>query len=1173
MYLSQLNMIGFKSFAQKTSLKFNDGISCIIGPNGSGKSNIVDAIRWVLGEQKVSILRSDKMENIIFNGTHTRKPLGFAEVSLTVNNNKNILDNTFSELVIARRLYRSGESQYLMNKVPCRLKDILDIFMDTGMGANAYSVIELKMVEDILSDNQSDRRFLFEEAAGITKYKIRRKSALRKMEMTRQDMSRISDIISEINRNVNSLSRQVGKARRYLKYQEELKQKEVELARFRYTQLIDELGPLQKQLKEISLIKEDASHQITLEEALLEDYKREIISIEQLLFQHNKELQEQDDQIHQIKEKTAVANTRIQLLLDSQKRNENEIADAGTRIEHLNLELIESKKSLEEMEKAQDIAQKLFTGKEEEYKEYATLLNEEKIKIDELNSGYKSLYEELVLNKEQAQQKSFQLNWNEEQLKIMEQEKEQYLAFNNTVKNDVGIIKQKKEKFAGQLKSIEKNIIESNSEIVSLEQTIRNTSEILQKRQYQLEGIKEQLHFFEQVISKHEGFSEGTQYLMQHIHNFKGVRGPLSDLIEVEDTYKIIIENIIGDALNFLVVDNIDSAKNILHQISKQNIGRVTLIPLDRVNRIAIKERKESLPFPRLLDKISSKKVYDKIFEILLGDIYLVDSLDDALKASDDYSEYRFVSLSGECINFSQAISGGGKTDSKIALIGRKENLNKLRENIERLETEEKKLKKELNVLEEKLQKEKHTLEINRQKKEDIINQIQEVEKEEAQIQYKLNSKKETHESRYGNKGKIVRIISAFKTDLEQINREMKQKEMDLEEYEKRMISQTKKYDQKNGTLQLLTAEVRSLQVKLINCQNDHLNKQSDINRIENNIKELISNQEKRKNENNEITDELSRIEKQKVEWTEIQKHVYEKRDSIDNEKEDVQDKYNDIKNKIIQLEDQIKRYRKQHASSLERSRQLELQIQENKLKSDNIIERIKEEYGEDITLGIAYSGLNVEEYETNIESIKFKIKQLGQVNPLAVSEYEKETERLEFYQKQYNDLIEAEKSLEKTINKINVKARELFLTSFEKIEKNFQIVFKKFFENGEGSLKLEENTDPLEANIEIYIRPKGKRVQTLALLSGGEKTLAAISLLFAIYLEKPSPFCILDEIDAPLDDVNIERFTQALKSFSINTQFIVVTHNKRTMEAADTLYGVTMEEEGLSKLVSVKFN
>ena len=276
MYLAQLSMIGFKSFAQKTRLQFNDGISAIIGPNGSGKSNIVDAIRWVLGEQKVTILRSDKMENIIFNGTRVRKPLNFAEVSLTIYNDKNILDSRFSEVVISRRLYRSGESQYLLNKTPCRLKDILDIFMDTGMGANAYSMIELKMVENILSDNQNDRRLILEEAAGITKYKIRRKSALRKMEATRQDMSRINDLISEIKRNVNSLSRQVGKARRYLNYKEELKQKEVELTRYRYTQLIDQLRPLQKQLKEISLIKDDASHQITLEETLLEDYKREL---------------------------------------------------------------------------------------------------------------------------------------------------------------------------------------------------------------------------------------------------------------------------------------------------------------------------------------------------------------------------------------------------------------------------------------------------------------------------------------------------------------------------------------------------------------------------------------------------------------------------------------------------------------------------------------------------------------------------------------------------------------------------------------------------------------------------------------------------------------------------------------------------------------------------------
>jgi chromosome segregation protein len=599
----------------------------------------------------------------------------------------------------------------------------------------------------------------------------------------------------------------------------------------------------------------------------------------------------------------------------------------------------------------------------------------------------------------------------------------------------------------------------------------------------------------------------------------------------------------------------------------------VTLIPLDRVNRLAIKQHDEILPFQRLLSKISSKKAYAKIFEILLGDIYLVDSLDDALKASSDYPEFRFVSLNGEYINFSQAISGGGKIDNHISLIGRKEKLGKLKKDIEILKAGEQKIKEKLLPLVQKLKKVKYSIEINQKKKDELINQLTEIEKEEAQIQYKLDSKKETYEINDKNKEKIIKTIAGLESELELLRAEINKKQIYLNEYEQDMIKKSKIFNEKNEQLRLLNEELQSLQVNLIQCQNNYHNKQSEITRTENNVQELITNQEKRKNENNEITNELQQIEKQKVAWVETQKQMYEKRDSSDNDKEKIQVQYNEIKSKIIQLEEQIKRYRKQHATSLERSRQLELQIQEINLRINNIIERVKEEYNDDITLGIAYDGLNVEEFESSIEAMKLKIKQLGQVNPLAVTEFEKETERLEFYKKQYNDLIDAEKSLQKTINKINIQARELFLKTFEQIEKNFQVVFKKFFENGEGTLKLEENVDPLEANIEVYIRPKGKRVQTLALLSGGEKTLAAISLLFSIYLEKPSPFCILDEIDAPLDDVNIVRFTQALKTFSKKTQFIVVTHNKRTMEAADTLYGVTMEEEGLSKLVSVKFN
>jgi chromosome segregation protein len=409
MYLSKIDIFGFKSFAQKTSLKFNEGLSCIIGPNGSGKSNIVDSIRWVLGEQKVTILRTDRMENVIFNGTNSRKALGMAEVSLTIHNNKNILKYPFNEVVISRRLYRSGESHYLINKSPCRLKDIIDLFMDTGMGANSYSVIELGMVESIISENAAERRILFEEAAGINKYKSRRKSANRKLDATTQDMSRISDLISEIQRTVNSLSRQVGKARRYLRFKDELKNLEVDMARYRFTHLMDDIHPMQKQLDEISLIKEDTSQQITLEEALLEEYKREIIQFEDNLQEYNKKINEQDDKINKLKEEEAVAQARLQALNETVRRNSVDITEFKQKVKDLGKNIDEYIQKETELVKEVNNLEEIHQQNEKEYGTANAQTTGNKDLLQSLNDTYKNLSDELLGIKEKIQERNSNL--------------------------------------------------------------------------------------------------------------------------------------------------------------------------------------------------------------------------------------------------------------------------------------------------------------------------------------------------------------------------------------------------------------------------------------------------------------------------------------------------------------------------------------------------------------------------------------------------------------------------------------------------------------------------------------------------------------------------------------------------------------------------------------------
>lgn len=1173
MYLSKLELFGFKSFATKTKFKFSEGIACVIGPNGSGKSNIVDAIRWVLGEQKVSTLRSDKMESIIFNGTLKRQAQSLAEVSLTVENNKNILDSPFTDVVISRRLYRNGESQYLLNNTPCRLKDILNLFMDTGLNANSYSVIELKMVESIISENPEERRVLFEEAAGVTKYKTRRKSAIRKLTATKSDMSRISDMIAEITRNVNSLSRQVGKARRYLKYQEELKENEINLAKYKYNKFQDDIRPLDLQLKEISAIKEDTSHQITLEEALLEEYKNELIQSEQKLSDINKSIYDYDKTIQGIQEEDAVTRTRIDSLQETKKRNISDIQDYAEKQKSLRLNFQEYSKDIETLKAELNELEEQYTKINNDYESEAKLHSSEKEEIEQLDHKYKTVFEKLTEAKELFQNKSYQLNWDEEQKIVIGHEIEKLKNENKYIFQKIKENTERKEKILDSNKQLENKIYQLKVESENFDNQIETIKNNLQKYNSQAETIKSKITFYNQIITNYEGHAKSTKYLMLNKDKFPGMYGPLSDLVSVEEQYKLAVEIALGNALNYVVVKTTDIAKNIIEICKNNDLGRITLLPLDRLKNISIGSPLKNSPYPVLADLIKCPDEFKKIINILSKDVAFVNTLDEALEASNKYPEVNFVTKGGELVNLNREISGGPVFNKEGSLIGRQKQLDELNSEYKRKQNDIKETETELVELTNNRNKITAELEQLEKEAENNRKQINNYDRELDQFNY---SKEKISES-INQKDEQ---ITALNNQIEILNSEIKEQtdeitnlKIDLESVENERNIKNSKYEKELQSLNLLDKKVQETKINLVTKQNIYQNRINEISRIEDSVKELDELTNKRNKENTEIVNEIEKLTKENENRNTRKIDIHEHRDQKFEEKENFEITYHELKNKIINLENQIKKYRKQHDSSLERSRQLQLNIQENRMKSETIRERIKEEYNIDIEIGIPYDGLQVETVEQDIESLKYKIKQLGQVNPLAVTEYDKESERLEFYQKQFDDLNKAVESLQETIEKINKTARKQFKETFTQIKNNFETVFKSFFVNGEGTLELEENVDPLEANIEILVRPKGKRLQTLNLLSGGEKTLTAISLLFSIYLVKPSPFCILDEIDAPLDDINITRFTDALKKFAEQTQFIVITHNKRTMEAANTLYGVTMEEEGLSKLVSVKFN
>ncbi len=1174
MYLSKLQLLGFKSFAQKTKLEFNDGISCIIGPNGSGKSNIVDAVRWVLGEQKVTSLRSDKMENVIFNGTNKRKPMGIAEVSMTIQNDRKILKTEYDEVVIARRLYRSGESQYLLNKTPVRLKDIMDIFVDSGLGSNSYSVIELKMVESILSDNKNERRELFEEAAGVVKYKTRRRSALRKLEHTRTDLTRINDIISEVQHTVNSLSRQVGKARRYLRHKEDLKKAEIDLARYRYNRMMDEIRPLKKQLEEISKIKEESYHQITIDEALLEDYKNELLETERKVQDINRRLNEKDQKINNIKREEAVAQTKAQEVSKTRERYQQEIESFKRKIELLDEQIEQYQQELEEMTADKDSVDEEYRHIESERREEMERLKKVKGEIDALNNRFKQQHNALLTKKEALKQKEYQLQFQEEQQTQLTQRLQEIDERLKQLEHERSELLDSMSEKETALKQHEQKRNHRDEAIQSLENQKNNADREVNRLQGQLQRVESQKSFLQQIIQNYEGYAKSTQYVMQHKKQWPELHAPLSELMSVEDGLAPLLETLLGEALDFLVVDSVTGARNLIRDVTENQQGRVTVIPLQSVNQLQPRPIKEpsDKAAARIADQVQCDEAYRNLIEILIGDVLLVEDLDAALRLNEQNSRLRFITRKGETLNFNGAISGGTGEQKSASVIGRKDQLAAYQKEADQLQKQLEKAQAGLEQFDNAITKERRQREEDQEAFESIYKVLTELEKKQHQIDFEseqLQTEYKDNEKRLAQSKQAVKDLRDVCTT-QQTSIEKEQQALD--ELEKKTISRSDEYEKQSDALSGLLEDVQNARLKVTNLQNQIDNRRNDIERARKNRQELNNDIEHREKEIKEIGQLLDQIEKDSKERREQQETIWEKRGTLEDEHASVDQQYNEIKDKIKSLEDQARQYRKQHDSSMEKSRKLEMQINENRYKAENIREHMLDEYGEDIEVGIPYEDLNVEETQEQIELLKSRIKNLGAVNPLAVNEYEKEKERLDFLTKQRDDLLEAEKSLVETINKINRTARDQFVETFEKIKVNFENVFRSFFVNGEGSIQLEENEDPLEADIGIHVRTKGKRLQTLSLLSGGEKTLTAISLLFAIYLVKPSPFCILDEVDAPLDDVNITRFTEALKQFSEKTQFIIVTHNKRTMEAAETMYGVTMEEEGISKLVSVKF-
>jgi len=1179
MFLSKLQILGFKSFPQKTELHFDRGITAIVGPNGCGKTNLLDAIRWVLGEQRTTLLRSSKMEEVIFNGTKDLKPLGMSEVTLIIENSKGILPIDYNQVTVTRRLFRSGESEYLLNKTPCRLKDITELFLDTGVGIHAYSVIQPEMVEAILSDRAEERRFLFEEAAGITKYKLRKKEAERKLEHTENDLLRLNDILSEVEKQVNSLRRQKGKAERFKRITEVIKELEVKLSQHEFRILKDKENDLDEKLKNSTDYTQAVNTELEKGEAEIEDLKLKLLEKEKELALLQKGITELSERGFQIERELSINRERRsnleKLIIKDQEEMENLKARLSTVISQKEEKKEELRQLTGEIKSKKDACEK---------EEEMLLTNDDKLQqmkdeLVQLSSEWQKLNDNLNILKSDSENTKTQIEELKQrqnlsleetrsiQLKIDElSERLKTLTLTGEAKKEL------LERKIGETKLLKEKIEQNQSDLTSLvteEGKIRST----------LEGEKAKLEMLRRISEHYEGYGQGEKSVLLAKGKLSGIIDTVANLITTKEEYLKAIESALGPSLQFMVCQNVDSALQGIEFLKKENGGRVTFLALDKIDalkvdssRIDLRNHPEAIGWAS--DLIECEPRFKKMVDLLLSNVILVKTMDEALKLSEQtQSGFHLATLDGEIITTEGTFSGG--SPKEISLLGREleihtleEKVSKLNQNLQQVEIE----KENKESGEEEFQKLLSGISIET---EEFNKHIQQSEIELKTQEFEKNS------------------LEKRKLELETYTQELAQKINELSQKAETQDQSIVELEDKKDKLTFLLEEKKRLQEETEAFHDDTFKKANQL-KIE--LVSLQGKEEQIKNDQTRLSELISEIENTLVmKGKESEDSVAEiekiERISLEKEKE-LKETFQIIEEKKARLnsiteeqirwqeslslkEKDIKASRSAKEKVLDELHQQEMERVELSSQVRNIKDKIREEYQIDLEQAETLTSSDVENIEKTkgrLSTLKDRLKSTGPVNLLALEEFQSAKQRLDFLQSQVKDLTEAKQTLTSTIVKINQTARELFTQTLEKIRINFQSVFQELFEGGETELKLLEAEDPLESPIQISARPFGKKLLNISQLSAGEKALTAIALLFSIYLIKPSPFCILDEVDAPLDDANINRFLKLIRHFSSNTQFILITHNKLTMESADVLYGVTMEQPGVSKIVSVRF-
>ena len=1180
MYLKRLEMYGFKSFADKTVLDFMPGITTVIGPNGSGKSNISDCIRWVLGEQSLKSLRGTKSEDIIFAGTQNRKSLGYAEASMVIDNSDGKLPIEYNEVVVTRRIYRSGETGYFINKTPCRLKDVLELFMDTGIGKDGYSIIGQGKIEEILSNKSEDRRHIFEEAAGIVKYRTRKADSEKKLEQTKLNLLRINDIISEIENNIEPLKNQSEKAKKFLNLREELKNVEVGLFLYNIENFKNQIDDIlenieiletnqvreNENLNELQVKKEELKEQV---DSLIE----KIEETQNLGFEGNQKREQYNSEIGVLTER-----------LSNNKENYERYAFEIEDLEKQNKEL--EKEQNQKLEKKNNLFtnkekfEKELKEKEEELAKYSKTLSEKELEIESkkqiVQKNIDDKYEIVgEVNTEKANYEN--LEKREKSLKNEIQETISELDSTRTNKEESSKSFYELEKSKN---SINNNLLKIKSEKDVSSQKLKGYDTKINTYQSEYRIKESRYKFLVETEKEKEGYAKSVKSLIEATEKdsslAKGVHGVLANLISVDKKYELAIEMTLGASIQNIVTDTEEEAKKLVNYLRDNNLGRASFLPISSVKGqkvSGINTSKVDGIIGIASDLIKTDKKYNEIILSLLGRTVIVEDINSAIKLARQNSyKFKIVTLKGDVINPSGAISGGSVATKTASILGRGKEIKALEKELieiknktEKLQAEKEKYENSISSLLEKFeekQKEAQELEIvyatEKQKIDTIDSEIEKLDSKLSKLRIDLDNTKNEKEENILKQKELTEKVSKMDEENASLN-------IVIEEFTKLNKDNQKYIDDLNFDITNLKISVSSFDESemSINEIMDRIISEMDKNTLS--IQNKKSAREKIIVDNQELD---LKIEATKQQIIDLEKEILESSDKVEKLKQERTNKNEKLNNVEKDIESQNEKIEnlKNHTSKLD------LKKSKIELELNQIINKMWEEYElTPNTVGDIEKIKNPTEVQKQVNSLRNEIRDLGSINVDAIKEYQELKERYDFMSEQRLDLEDSSSKLKKIISEMTETMKKQFAEQFKIINKNFGEVFTELFGGGKAELILADEENILECGIDIAVQPPGKKLQNMMLLSGGEKAFTAIALLFAILKMNPAPFCVLDEIEAALDDVNVYRFAEYLKKFSKDSQFLVITHRKGTMEAADTVYGITMEEKGISKLLSMK--